>query len=139
MTSNLPNSARRLLIRSGKALPFVLCFVVCIAYAESAFAVTTGDYLTFGDTIVPNTPISFAIAAKFFEYDWLITILVGVISLAIEACKWNIFAVLYLFLNLFEKTYFDFELEENTIIAICAANVAVSGYLTYTGIKILIE
>lgn len=36
-------------------------------------------------------------------------------------------------------SYFDFELEQTTIYIICIINIAVSFYLTYKGIKILLK
>ena len=44
-----------------------------------------------------------------------------------------------LFVHLTEKSYFDFELEPTTIYIICLANIIVAGYITYKGIKILIQ
>lgn len=133
------NKARRVLIRVGKLLPFVLCFIVLIAYTESAFALATSDFLTYNGYTIPNTPISFYIANNFEEYDFVMCVIVLIISIAIEACKWNLRATYFLFVNQFEKYYFDFELEPTTIYAICLANIIVCGYLTYKGIKIFIN
>lgn len=133
------NKARRVLIRVGKLLPFVLCFIVLIAYTESAFALATSDFLTYNGYTIPNTPISFYIANIFAEYDFAMCVVVLIISFAIEACKWNIRVTYFLFVNQFEKCYFDFELEPTTIYLICLANIIVAGYLTYKGIKIYIN
>ena len=133
------NKARRVLIRVGKLLPFVLCFIVLIAYTESAFALATSDFLTYNGYTIPNTPISFYIANNFEEYDFVMCLVVLVISFAIEACKWNIRTTYFLFANQFEKSYFDFELEPTTIYLICLANIIFAGYLTLRGIKILLK
>ena len=58
-------------------------------------------------------------------------------SIAIEACKWNLWATFYAFAHISEKFYFDFELEPTTIYLICIANILVAGYLTLKGISIL--
>jgi hypothetical protein len=60
-------------------------------------------------------------------------------SIAIEACKWNLWTTFYDFFHIAEKSYFDFELEPTTIYIICLANIIVAGYLTYKGIKILLS
>lgn len=127
---------RRLLIHVGKMLPFVLCGVVFVACLEMAFAVATNNYLLYDGVVILNTPISFFIG-RYFEYDLLVCIVTLIISIAIEACKWNLWATFYLFVHLAEKSYFDFELYIWQIYAISIANLIVSGYFTYKGIRIL--
>jgi hypothetical protein len=46
---------------------------------------------------------------------------------------------MYLGINLWEKSYLDFELEPTTIYIICIINILVAGWLTYKGIKILLK
>lgn len=60
-------------------------------------------------------------------------------SIAIEACKWNILATFYAFAHIAQKFYLDFELEPTTIYIICFANIIVAAYLSYKGIKILLK
>ena len=129
---------RRLLIQFGKTLPFVLCGVILVSCLEMAFALATSDYLHYDGVIILNTPISFFIG-QYFEYDLLVCIITLIISIAIEACKWNIWATFYTFFHIAEKSYFDFELEPTAIYIICIANIIVAGYLTIKGIKILIQ
>lgn len=133
------NNARRILIRVGKSLPFVLCFVVLVAYTENAFSLATSDFLTYNGYVTLNTPISFFIANNFAEYDFVMCVIVLITSIAIEACKWNLRATYFLFANLFEKSYFDSELEPTTIYIICLANIIVAGYLTWKGISIYLH
>lgn len=133
----IANNSRRLLIRFGKVQPFILCFIVCLVYTETLYSLLNKNFLYFCDCVIINTPISFTIA-NILEYDWLFIILSTIISLAIEVCKWNLYATAFLFFNLFEKSYFDFELEPTAIYIICIANIIVAGYLTLKGIKILL-
>ena len=133
----LANKARRTLITIGKAIPFVLCFIVCISYLETLYAICFERYLYFWDCTILNTPVSFFIG-NYFEYDWLVCIVTLIISVAIEACKWNLWATFYLFVHLLEKSYFDFELDILQIYIIAIANLIVSGYFTYKGFKILL-
>ena len=133
---NFANDARRALIRFGKAQPFILCFVVCVAYIEVSYALFDENYLYFYDCTIVNTPINFYLA-KIVEYDWFVVIVSLMISLAIEVCKWNLYATLFLIVQLIEKSYLTFELEPTYIYIICLANILVAGYLTYKGIRIL--
>ena len=135
---NFANSARRLLIRLGKAQPFILCFVVFVAYIEVVYALFCENYLYFYDCVVVNTPINFYVAS-IVEYDWFIVIVLLMISFAIEVCKWNIYTTLFLIIQLIEKYYFDFELELTAIYIICTLNIIVAGYIAYKGIKILLK
>lgn len=135
---NASNNARRLLIRFGKAQPFIICFIVCVAYIEVVCALYFEKYLYFNDCTIINTPINFYIASV-MEYDFFVVIVSLITSLAIEVCKWNIYTTIFLFVHLFEKSYFDFELEPTTIYIICLANIIVAGYLTYKGIHILLN
>ena len=128
---------RRLLIHVGKMLPFVLCSIVFISCLEMAFAVATNDYLLYDGVVILNTPISFFIG-RYFEYDLLVCVISLITSIAIQACKWNLWATFYLFVHLAEKSYFEFELDICQIYTIAIANLIVSGYFTYKGIKILL-
>ena len=127
---------RRLLINIGKVLPFVACFLACLNYAETSFSLATSDLIVWDGIIIPNTPISFAIG-NYFEYNFQLLFVLVVISIAIETCVYNKLACIYLTINLLEKSYFVYELEPMTIYIICAANIIVSSYLTFKGLKIL--
>ena len=130
------NQARRLLINIGKMLPFVVCFLVLLNYAESLYAMMTEDYLSYDGFIILNTPIAFYIGSN-FEYNIQMLVVLCVISVAIETCIYNKLACLYLGVNLFEKSYFDFELEPYQIYVIIAVNIIASGFFVYKGVKIL--
>lgn len=127
---------RRLLIRIGKSLPFILCGLVMLSCIEMSVAITTTDFVSYEDVVILNTPISFAIA-KVFEYDLLIVFITLIVSIAIEACKWNLFATFFLLVHLLEKSYFDFELEPYQIYVIIAVNLLASGFFVYNGIRII--
>ena len=128
--------ARTLLIRLGKVLPFVVCFIITISYTESAFALLTNDFIVCDGYVIPNKPISFFIG-QYFEYNVQTLFVLCVTSIAIETCLYNKMACLYLGINLIEKSYFDFELEVNTVYVIAIINIIVSSWITYKGIKML--
>lgn len=133
------NEFRKLLIRIGKILPFVICFLVCLNYAETAFALTTNNYLDWNGVVIPNTPISFLIG-QYFEYNLQMLVVLCIISIAIETCIYNKLACVYLCVNLYEKSYFaNVELYTETIYIIAFANIIVSGFFVYKGAKMLIK
>ena len=98
------------------------------------FSAATSDFIYYDGYFIVNTPISFAIGLK-FEYDLLVCFLVLVTSIAIRACKWNLWTTFYLFVHLAEKAYFDYELDIEDIYVIAITNMIVSAFFTYKGIK----
>lgn len=130
------NTFRRALIRLGKIVPFVLCFIVCVSYIEDVYALFTNSYMEFADGVYLYKPISWAIG-NHLEYNISHLVVLCVISIAISTCIYNKLACLYLGINLLEKSYFNFELEPTTIYIICLANIIVAGYLTLRCINII--
>lgn len=133
---NVIHKTRILLIQIGKILPFIVCFIATISYSESIFALCFENYILYDNYAILYKPISFFIG-RYFEYNLQTLVVLCVISVAIETCIYNKLACLYLGVNLFEKSYFDFELDVWQIYAIAIANIIVSGYFTYKGIRIL--
>lgn len=133
------NKFRRLLIRVGKILPFIVCLLILLQYAETAFALLLSDFLVYDDMVIPNIPISFFIG-RYFEYNFQMFVVLCIISIAIETCLANKACCVYLGVNLYEKSYFaNVELYTEYIYAICAANIIVSAYFTYKGISIFLK
>ena len=132
------HKARIWLIRLGKVLPFVICFIVMLSYSETAFNLATNDLNDWCGIVIPSKPISWFIS-DYFEYNLQTLAVLAIISIAIETCIYNKLACGYLGANLAEKSYFDFELEPTTIYIICLANIIVAGYLTIKGLIILIK
>ena len=126
------------LINLGKMLPFLICVVVFVSYAESAFALATSDFLDTDNAIILNKPLSWLIA-DYFRYNIVTIVVLTILSYAINACKWNKLALLYLSIQLCEKEYFlTIELDEFVIYAICTINITVCSYLIYKGTKNLL-
>ena len=131
------NATRRLLIRLGKALPFVLCFILLIHYTECLYSAITNSLLAYDDFTILNTPFSFYIGS-YFEYNIQTLFVVVVISIAIKTCIWNKLACAYLGVNLLEKAYFasvDIYIEYVYMVAV--ANIIVSALLVYKGVKLV--
>ena len=135
MTKGLAYRMRVALINTGKMLPFLICVVVFVSYAESAFALATSDFLDTDDAIILNKPLSWLIA-DYFRYNIVTIVVLTILSYAINACKWNKLALLYLAIQLYEKEYFlTVELDTFVIYTICVANMIICSYLIYKGIK----
>lgn len=132
------HQSRVLLIRLGKVLPFVVCSVVMLSYAETIFSLTMDDLTNWNGSVIPTYIVSWFIGS-YFEYNLQMLVVLCIVSIAIQTCFYNILACLYLGVNLLEKSFFDFELEPTTIYLICLANIVVAGYLTYKGIRILMK
>lgn len=130
--------ARIFLIRIGKILPFVICGLVFISYAESILATITQDYILYDDYALLRKPISFFIG-QYFEYNLQMLFVLVVLSIAIETCVYNKLACAYLGFNLLEKSYLDFELETTTIYIICVINIVITSFLCYKGVKQLMK
>lgn len=127
-------NARSTLIRIGKALPFVICAFVMFSYIETTFAIMTDSFVEWGGYIIPKKPITWMIS-PFIEYNTQTLVILWVLSIAIRTCAYNKCSCAYLTLNMFEKSFFDFELEPTYIFFICMLNIAISGYLTWKGVK----
>lgn len=137
--NNIGHKARRLLINSGKALPFILCFIVWISYVESLLSICTDDLVSYNGGTILNTPISFWIASK-VKYDWLILVVITIVSYAIETCKWHKLAILYLALQLIEKHYLSaVEIPAMGIIVIALANLSICSLFLFKGYYVTIK
>lgn len=136
---NLIYKSRVALINIGKVLPFIVCAIVFVGYAETTFSLVTNDYIVWDGNIIPNTPITRFIGL-YFEYDIIMLVILLTISVAIETCCWNKLAIVYLCIQLYEKNYFqNMELYTETIYIIAVANIIVSGFFVYKGAKMLIK
>ena len=136
MANTFITKTRIALIRIGKVSPFVVCFIVGLSYVEDIYALLFNNFVEFSDGIYLEKPVSWFIG-NYFKYDIASLIFLVVLSFAIQTCIFNKLACGYLGVNLWEKSYLDFELEPTYIYIICIANIIVAGYLTIKGISIL--
>lgn len=136
---NVVYKARLFLVRFAKVFPFILCFIVCTSYVESAYALANENFYAYGNDVVLYKPFSWIIS-EYFIYNWYTILIAAVLSLAMETCWYNKACVVYLCFNACERGYFiTIELYPEYIYAICLANILVSGYLVYNGMKILVR
>lgn len=133
------NAFRRLLIRIGKVLPFIMCGLVCITCLETLFACVIGDFIMYDGIFIPNIPISFIIG-QFFEYNFQMLIVLCVISISVQTCIHNKLACIFLVCVLFEKIYFaGVELCPEYISIICIINIMICAFFVYKGISIIAQ
>lgn len=125
---------RRLLIRVGKVLPFVVCALVLTSYTESVYALFNENFLYYEGCYVLSKPIANYIGS-IFEYNIQTLFVLTLTSIAIRTCVYNKLACAYLGFNLLEKSYLDFELEPTTIYIICIINIVITSFLCYKGVK----
>ena len=131
------HKTRVALIRIGKVLPFIICFIVLVSYAEGLFALTTNDFIIYDEEVILRKPISWFIGS-YFEYNIQMLFVLVIISFAIETCIYNKLACGYLGVNLYEKSFFaSHEYEITIYIAVCVVNILVCLYLVWKGIQIL--
>lgn len=135
---NIVYESRILLIRFAKVFPFMLCFLVAISFSETLFAILTESYANMDGYVILNKPISWFIARQ-YEYGIYSIIVALALSIAFETCIWNKISIAYLTFALWEKTFFDFELEPTMIYVICIANIIVAWYLIWKGFRILLK
>lgn len=131
---------RKILIQSGKVIPFILAFVVMIGYIESIYALITDNYEMYADgDVVLFTPISNYIG-NIVYVDWFDVLLLYVLAVALEFCWRNMLAVHYLLLNLAVRTLLEHVYIGSGVVIGIASFMALAGlYCVYGGIKILLS
>lgn len=131
---------RKILIRSGKIIPFALAFIVAVGYLESTHAVYNELYEMCDDgSVILYTPISNYIG-NIVYIDWFDVLLLYVLAVALEFCWRNMLAVHYLLLNLAVRTLVEHFYIESGIVVGIASFMALAGlYCAYGGITILLK
>jgi hypothetical protein len=130
---------RKILIRSGKIIPFVLAFIVVVGYIESTHAVYNELYEMCDDgSVILYTPISNYIG-NIVYIDWFDVLLLYVLAVALEFCWRNMLAVHYLLLNLAVRTLVEhFYIESCIVVGIASFMVLCGLCCVYGCIKILL-
>jgi len=131
---------RKVLIRSGKVIPFVLAFVVAFGYIESAYAIHMELFEECEDgSVILYTPISNYVGSVIY-IDWFDVLLMYVLAVALEFCWRNMLAVHYLLINLAVRTLTEHFYLDWWIVVGLASFMALCGlYCVYGGIKILLS
>ena len=90
--------AERLIVKIGKAIPFILCFVVLIGFIETAYSYSREIY----EDGQLYKPISWLIG-DIVRYDWLTIVAMLSLSYGLNNCWRNKVAIFYLIFNLIQK------------------------------------
>lgn len=132
------NFFRKLLIRFGKVIPFILSFVVVVGYCESIFALMNDTYEECIDgSIILYTPISNYIG-NIVYIDWFDVFLLYILAVALEYCKYNLRAVHYLLLNLAVRTLVErFYLDWWVVVSLASFMALLGLYCVYGGFKMI--
>ena len=134
---NIAHRARIIIVRFAKAFPFILCFILLLSYTESMYATIIGDYATYGNYIVLNTPLSWYIG-DLYEYNVYSIIVALMLAFAMETCIYNRLSIMYLLLHIVFKHYIEqYELYIEEIYITVIANILLSGFFCYKGLRIL--
>lgn len=137
MTRGCAHQSRIALITFSKMFPFGVCFIVCVSYLESAYSLCIGDMVQYEGYYVLAKPLSWAIG-EYFMYDWDIVAVATLLSFATETCIWNKLCLVYIGLNLWQRSLFTtIELYVEDVVPIVLVNLLVSFVLTYKGINII--
>lgn len=129
---------RKLLIRIGKVIPFVLAFIVVLGYVEIIYAHGNNLTVMIDDEFETYyTPLSNFIG-NIIYIDWFDVLLVWILCFALELCKYSFRCAYYLLLNMFVRAALEYFYLDNGIVVGLASFMALLGlYCVYGGIKVL--
>lgn len=129
---------RRLLIRIGKILPFVLAFILFVNYVEILYAVASGQmYEDIDGCYVYATPIS-SFIGDIVYIDYLDVLLMYIMSVALELCWRNRMAIHYITLSLALRFALETtSMSEWAVIPLCALMALLGLICVCLGIRII--
>ena len=134
---NITIKTRYALIRMGKVLPFIVCFILLISYSECLYSLSIKDYIEFPSGVCLNKAVSWAIG-EYFRYDLPTLVFFAIVSFAIRTCIWNKLSIAYLAVQLYEKSFFAaHEYNVSIYYIVTIVNIALCLFFCCKGIKIL--
>lgn len=131
---------RKLLIRLGKTIPFVLAFILLVGYVETTYSIITSNMIIDAEeNIIYNLPISFFLADIVY-IDWLDVLLVWILCVALELCKYSFRCAYLITLNLpFRWLVEHFYIESGIVVGLASFMALAGLYCVYGGFKILLS
>lgn len=129
---------RRILIRLGKVIPFILAFCVLIGHVENIYSVAVGrimeDEYGFEYYYCPLSEfISHIVTIDFFD-----VFLLYILAVALELCWRNILSIHYLTLSLALRIALEtIFMPEWVVILLCTLMALLGLICVYLGIKII--
>ena len=129
---------RKILIRTGKVIPFVFAFIVAASHVESIYAILSNNIVIDLEGYYSyDVPISNYIG-NIVYIDWFDVLLLYVLAVALEFCWRNMLSVHYLLLNLGVRAALEHvPMSDGTIISIASFMALAGLYCVYGGIKVL--
>lgn len=129
---------RKLLIRIGKVIPFVLAFIVLVGYVENVYSVLT-DRICIDEYGMAFYYCPFSTWISNLVYiDWFDVLLVWILCFALELCKYSFRCAYYLLLNLFVRASQEYFYLDNGIVVWLASFMALAGlYCVCGGFKMI--
>lgn len=131
---------RKLLIRLGKTIPFVLAFILLVGYVETIYSIITNNTIVDAEeNIIYNLPISFSIADIVY-IDWLDVLLVWILCFALELCKYSFRCAYLITLNLpFRWLVAHVSMPDGIVVGIASFMALAGLYCVYGGITIFLK
>jgi hypothetical protein len=131
---------RKLLIRLGKTIPFVLAFILLVGYVETTYSIITSNMIIDAEeNIIYNLPISFFLADIVY-IDWLDVLLVWILCVALELCKYSFRCAYLTTLNLpFRWLVAHVSMPDGIIIGLYVFMALCGLYCVYGGITIFLK
>lgn len=129
---------RKILIRCGKVIPFILAAIISFGYIESIYAILTENYVEFASgEVVYFCRISIFIGNVVY-IDWFDVLLLYILAFALELCKYNFRCVHYLLLNLAVRCVLEHTLLDEWLVITISSFMALCGIIcAFGGIKAL--
>ena len=131
---------RKLLIRLGKTIPFVLAFILLVGYVETIYSIITNNTIIDAEeNVIYNLPASFYLADIVY-IDWLDVLLVWILCVALELCKYSFRCAYLITLNLpFRWLVGHVSMPDDTIIGLASFMALCGLYCVYGGITIFLK
>lgn len=129
---------RKLLIRLGKTIPFVLAFILLVGYVETIYSIITNNTIIDAEeNVIYNLPASFYLADIVY-IDWLDALLVWILCVALELCKYSFRCAYLITLNMpFRWIVENYETTDNVIITCSFIMTLLSLLCLYGGVKVI--
>jgi hypothetical protein len=131
---------RKLLIRLGKTIPFVLAFILLVGYVETIYSIITNNTIVDAEeNIIYNLPTSFFLADIVY-IDWLDVLLVWILCFALELCKYSFRCAYLITLNLpFRWLVAHVSMPDGIVVGIASFMALAGLYCVYGGITIFLK
>ncbi len=129
---------RRLLVRLGKTIPFVLAFMLLVGYIESIYAVISQNLIVdVENETLYDLPITFFLSSIVY-IDWFDVLIVWILCVALELCKYSFRCAIYLTLNLAVRYALEtLSLDGWVIIPLCSFMALFGLFCVYGGFKMI--